>query len=53
MRDSCSGAVVRFAEDAVCCGALGCREVAGLLEVEDGGEVRVLCPDHARRWVKQ
>jgi len=53
VRDSFSGAVVRFADNAACCGALGCRETSGLVEVESGGETRVLCLTHARGWVKR
>jgi hypothetical protein len=45
-----SGGVVRFAVGADCCGALGCHETEDLLVVEQGGDSRVLCPDHARRW---
>ena len=52
-RDSLDGAVVRFAEDAACCGALGCRKTSGLVEVENGGEKRVLCLSHARGWVQR
>lgn len=44
------GGAVRFAVGADCCGALGCRETDGLLAVEQDGDRRVLCPDHARRW---
>jgi hypothetical protein len=40
----------RFAVGAACCGALGCRETGGLLEVEREGQVRVLCPDCAAGW---
>jgi hypothetical protein len=43
-------AAVRFAVDAEVCGALGCRETSGLLEVAVDGERRVLCADHAGRW---
>ena len=52
-RDSLDGAVVRFAVDAACCGALGCRETERLVEVENGGETRVLCLSHARGWVRR
>jgi len=47
-----SGGVVavRFAVEAVACGAVGCRESAGLLELRADGERRVLCPAHASRW---
>ena len=44
---------VRFAVDAVCCGALGCRCGDGLLSVTVDGETRVLCSDHAVRFVKE
>jgi hypothetical protein len=45
------GRIARFAVDAHCCGALGCHHTGLLLEVVDGGETRVLCPEHARRWL--
>jgi predicted ThiF/HesA family dinucleotide-utilizing enzyme len=53
MIDRCDIATcaVRFVVGADVCGALGCRETSGLLKVERGHETRVLCPDHARRWV--
>ena len=41
---------VRFAVEAVACGALGCRRSDGLLELRVDGDQRVLCPAHARRW---
>ena len=44
------GGAGRAAVGADVCGALGCHETTGLLVVEQGGERRVLCPDHARRW---
>jgi len=44
------GGAVRWALDAAVCGALGCVETEGLVRVEQGGETRVLCLDHARRW---
>jgi len=47
-----SGGVVRFAVGAACCGALSCHETHGLLRVEQDGETRTLCADHARRWLK-
>ena len=43
---------VRFAVDAECCGALSCRSSAGLLEVEQNGEKRVLCPECAQEWLE-
>jgi hypothetical protein len=47
-----SGVVsVRWAVGADVCGALGCRETGGLLQVEQDGETRVLCPPCARGWV--
>jgi hypothetical protein len=42
--------VVRFAVEAVACGAVGCRESAGLVELVRDGEQRVLCPAHAAGW---
>jgi hypothetical protein len=45
------GRIARFAVDAHCCGALGCHHRGLLLEVVDGGETRVLCPEHARKWL--
>jgi hypothetical protein len=45
-------AAVRFAVDAECCGALSCRETEALVRVDQGGETRVLCADHARRWLR-
>ena len=46
------GGVVRFAVEAECCGAMGCRETGGLLLVEKGNDRRVLCVTHAQRWVE-
>jgi hypothetical protein len=48
--DGRNSSAVRFAVGADVCGAIGCRETDGLLVVEQGGETRTLCPDHARRW---
>jgi hypothetical protein len=48
-----SAVAVRFAVDAHCCGALGCRETDGLLLVEKGHVQRVLCQYHARRWLER
>jgi hypothetical protein len=48
----CGGAVVRFAVDADCCGAVGCREKDDLLLVERDGDRRVLCVTHARGWME-
>jgi hypothetical protein len=45
-------AAVSFAVEAECCGALSCRETEALVRVEQGGETRVLCADHARRWLR-
>lgn len=39
------------AQDAVVCGAVGCREGEQLHEVRKPAEVRVLCPHHVREWV--
>ncbi len=44
------GGTVRWAVGASVCGALGCVETEGLVEVEQDGKTRVLCLDHARRW---
>ena len=45
------GAVsVRWAVEAVCCGAVGCHRSDGLLRVETSAGPRVLCPAHLRRW---
>ena len=41
---------VRFAVEAVCCGAVGCQRSEGLLRVETPHGPRVLCPAHLRRW---
>lgn len=41
---------VRFAVEAECCGALGCRQSEGLMELRVGGDRRVLCAGCARRW---
>jgi len=43
---------VRFAVDAVCCGAVGCREESGLLSVTVDGESRVLCENCVERFVR-
>ena len=40
---------VRFAVEAVCCGAVGCQRSDGLLRVETPDGPRVLCPVHLRR----
>ena len=45
--------VVRFAVDAVCCGALGCRCGEGLLSVTVDGKERVVCPDCAVEFVEE
>jgi hypothetical protein len=39
------------AVEADACGALGCREGEDLREVHCDGERRVLCEEHARRWL--
>lgn len=41
---------VRFAVEAECCGALGCRRSEGLMELRVDGERRVLCARCARGW---
>ena len=51
-RRDLSEKAVRFAVDAECCGALSCRSSAGLLEVEQNGEKRVLCPECAQEWLE-
>lgn len=38
------------ADGAACCGALGCRETAGLVVVRGERGSRVLCPRCAREW---
>jgi hypothetical protein len=48
------GCVVRWAVEADCCGALGCRNTDALLLAENSsGERRVLCADHVTGWVKR
>jgi len=42
--------VVRFAVEADCCGAVGCRRTDGLVELHVDGDRRVLCARCARRW---
>ena len=49
----CGADAVRFAVDAVCCGALGCRVEEPLLSVTVGGDSRVLCPDCAAEFVRR
>lgn len=44
--------VIRFAVDADCCGALGCREAGSLLEVIADGKRRVLCSDCADSFLR-
>lgn len=48
-----SGSVGVSRRRADVCGALGCRESSELLEIEREGERRVLCVDHARRWISR
>ena len=43
---------VRWAVSAEVCGAVGCGRSDGLLSVATGDGRRVLCPEHARRWVQ-
>jgi len=50
--EGCGAVSMRWAVGADCCGAMGCRESDGLVRVEDGGDRRVLCLWHARRWVR-
>lgn len=45
-----TGGTVRFAVEAEVCGAVGCRERSGLLEVERNGRKRVLCAGCAAGW---
>ena len=52
-RVRCGADAVRFAVDAVCCGALGCRVEETLLSVTVGGDSRVLCPDCAAEFVRR
>ena len=48
------GAVrVRWAVDAVCCGALGCRCGDGLLSVTVDGKERVLCAECAADFIRE
>lgn len=34
------------------CGAIGCHETKHLRRVERDGQVRVLCPEHARDFLR-
>jgi hypothetical protein len=42
---------VRWAVEAEVCGVVGCGRSDGLLSVATDGGRRVLCPEHARRWI--
>ena len=38
--------------EAFACGALGCRRTENLRRVTNDGQVRVLCPSHARYFAE-